>query len=351
MKSNIDKELPPDARSQSYSDRLQEDARNKSQLAAAYAQESAGWLEKHNGALAVVSMLALSLFLLGLALTLGNRPTQLGFTALAIVMTLIAGGRIVQIAASPVDVASASCINRYGDAVTDAQSGQVSAAAKVLTAVVGDCAKFDDAWTALGQVRYEQSGKKTTERAQEAFQKALDTADAKSEDLYNNLGYIELLNKDFGPAQDNLDKAAELAPENPIVLASQAELAIAQHDVAAADRYLDKAFEMVAPLGPYFRDEFFFAGLRSDRDSFAEAGIKGSDINAFFLKGRQAEATMDLSAGGAKPGSTDGGSITNLIFKKSDMKLGKYANFVTIGFAYSGIPGRRSRVGAVLQRR
>ena len=73
-------QLPAGATADDYSDKLYEKSLADSQLASAYAQESSGWLEKHNGALAVVSILALSLFLLGLALTLGNRPTQLGFT-------------------------------------------------------------------------------------------------------------------------------------------------------------------------------------------------------------------------------------------------------------------------------
>src|SRR6185312_14985409 len=145
----------------SYADTLQEDALNKSQLAAAYARESAGWLEKHNGALAVVSMLALSLFLLGLALTLGNRPTQVGFTALAVVMTLIAGARLIQVQTSTIAAPTEECIT--------------------LDDALAQCPTYDSGWSDLGNTLFYQGvveGGPTARslwlKAEDAYQKALD---------------------------------------------------------------------------------------------------------------------------------------------------------------------------------
>jgi Tfp pilus assembly protein PilF len=278
-------------------------------------------------------MLALALFLLGLALTIGNRPTQIGFTVLAIAMTVIAGGRLAQVAAKPIVVASESCIDRYGDAVTDANSGDAKAATATLTSVVDDCAHFEAAWTALGQVRFLGATTGSLASAQNAFQRALNVADAKSSDLYNNLGYIETLTKQYEAAETNLDRAAELSPENPIVLSSRAELAVARGDTPAADKYLDEALQSVRNRGPYFRDEFYFASLRSDEADFARAGLTSPAISAFFLRGREAEASLG-ALGSIAPGDTHGARITGLILRKSATKLGQIADFVTIGFTY-----------------
>jgi tetratricopeptide (TPR) repeat protein len=333
VQNTIEASLPKGASAAGYSAKLRQPSTVSAEEAKADAQRSVGWLAKNNGALAVVSMLALSLFLLGLALTMTNRLVQLGFTALALVMTIVAGARLIQVAAAPIVVASTSCIDRYGEAVTAANSGQTNDAKQTLDAVVGDCAQFTDAWTALGQVRFDPSSASARTTSQQAFQRALDVADAKSADLYNNVGYIETVNKDFTDAKANLDTALDMAPENPVVLASEAELAAARGDSTGADEYLDDALKIVAQHGPYFRDEFFFAALRSDERDFAAAGLNGAEVSQFFLRGREAEASIG-ALGTIHPGDTHGARITGLILKKSATKLGEIADFVTIGFTY-----------------
>ncbi|HZZ98071.1 MAG TPA: hypothetical protein VFE19_13700 [Jatrophihabitantaceae bacterium] len=336
VQNTISASLPKGANGSSYVAGLRKPALVSAEEAKAEAQASVGWLGKNNSALAVVSMLALSLFLLGLALTISSRAVQVGFTALAIVMTVIAGARLAQIAAKSIVVASDTCIERYGAAVTVANSGKMDDATKTLDAVVGDCGGFADAWTALGQVRFDASSAKARGSSQDAFQTALDVSDAKSADLYNNLGYIETVNKDYADAERNLQTAGKLAPENPVVLASRAELAAAKGDSAGADRFLDEALNIVATHGPYFRDQFFFAALRSDERDFASAGITGSTVSDFFRKGREAEASIG-ALGSITPGDTHGAHITGLILKMSATKLGQYAKFVTIGFTYSNL--------------
>jgi tetratricopeptide (TPR) repeat protein len=322
-----------------YVAKLRQPALVQEELAKAHAHESEGWLTKNNGALAVVSMLALSLFLLGLTLTINNRHTQIGFTVLSIVMTVVAGARLGQIAASPIVVASESCIDRYAEAGTDASAGELDKATATLRDVVADCSRFEDAWLALANDRFADGSAPAMVEARDAYQRALDVADAKSAELYNDLGYAQTLAKDFSAAKQNLDKAAELAPENPVIMMSRAELAIARGDRASAEKFLDEGFKTVADLGPYFRNQFFFASLRTDRIAFATAGIKGKAIDDFFLTTRQAEAVLD-APGMTRQLDSHGASITDLVFKKSATKLGEIADFVTIGFAYHGLePG------------
>ena len=106
-------------------------------------------------------------------------------------MTLIAGGRLAQIAAKPIVVASESCIDRYGDAVTDAKLRRGEGRHHSPHLVVDDCAHFEAAWTALGQVRF--LGATTVRRAWRRRRSSGPSMwpTPKSSDLYNNLGYIE----------------------------------------------------------------------------------------------------------------------------------------------------------------
>lgn len=343
----INARLPKGARDSSYSDRLNESSQAESQLAAAFARESAGWLEKHNGALAVVSMLALSLFLLGLALTLGNRPTQLGFTGLAIVMTLIAAARLVQIDVSTIKAPTEECIRTAARANAFVVDTAYKKAEAELESAVGACPSFGEAWSALGQARFYQGvitnspavAKQLWPQAQQAYQRALDVADTESGELYNDLAFMQMLNHDYGDAQANLDKAHELAPHSNYVLGSLAELAVARGDAATAERLLREAASHLADAGPYLRNSYFFASLRYDHGYFKQAGITGAKVDAFFLHAREYEALLD-SGSMPTPLSTHGAGISDLVFRKSDSVLGRVAKAVTIGFRYHGLrPG------------
>jgi tetratricopeptide (TPR) repeat protein len=352
VEANINKQLPANARSQSYSDQLQEDALNKSQVAAAYAQESAGWLEKHNGALAVVSMLALSLFLLGLALTLGNRPTQVGFTALAIAMTLIAGARLIQVQATSIAAPTEECISLDGKAVAAVNSAEYDKGREALDEAVAKCPTYDAGWRDLGSTLFYQgvveggaTAKTLWVKAEDAYQKAVEVADGKTGELYNYLGFMQILNHHFDAAAANLTEAHDLSPESRVIMGSLAELAIAQGDETKAFAYLKKAALSLQNDGPYLRDNYFFTSLRYDRAYFATAGITGAKVDQFFLRTREAEALLD-SKDMTSPYDTHGARISGLIFKKSDTELGRSANFVTIGFTYHDL-----KVGDVISLR
>jgi tetratricopeptide (TPR) repeat protein len=346
----INSRLPAGARDSSYSQRLDEDAVTQSELAAAYAKESAGWLEKHNGALAVVSMLALALFLLGLALTLGNRPTQIGFTVLAGAMTVIAAVRLVQIDVSDIQAPTEDCIRTAATANAFVVDRQYKQAESKLEDALGACPSFGDAWTELGLARfYEGVGsndpsvaRQDWPRAQQAYERALEVADTRSGEMYNGLGFLQLLNHQYAQAQTNLEKAHELSPGSNTVLGSLAELAIARGDETTADRLLRQAADRLKDAGPYLRNDDFFASMRYDRAYFALAGITGSKVDAFFLHGREYEAMLD-SGHMTTPLDTHGARIDDLIFRKSDSVLGRVAKAVTIGFDYSGL-----KVGDVL---
>jgi tetratricopeptide (TPR) repeat protein len=345
-------QLPAGATADDYSDKLYEKSLADSQLASAYAQESSGWLEKHNGALAVVSILALSLFLLGLALTLGNRPTQLGFTALAIVMTLVGGVRLLQVQVTGITAPTEDCINTAAAANADMVLSHYVDAATKLNKAVTDCPDYGEAWTQLantyfyyGVVSGNPIAKKAWLRAEQADKAALDVADVKTGVLYNDLAFIEILNHQYDDAAQNMVQAHRLVPESHYVLGTLAELAIARGDEKTAMHYLDEAALPLKDAGPYFRDQYFFTSLRYDSGYFATAGITGPKVDAFFAKAREYEAMLDVK-NMAHPLDTHGAVINNLVFRKSDSVLGRTAGFVTIGFDYRGL-----EVGDVLSLR
>jgi tetratricopeptide (TPR) repeat protein len=343
----IDARLPKGARDSSYSDRLNQDSTTESELAAAYARESAGWLEKHNGALSVVSMLALSLFLLGLALTLGNRPTQIGFTGLAMVMTLIAAARLVQIDGSTIKAPTEDCIRTAAQANAFVVDTQYKQAEGKLQTALATCPSYGEAWSALGQARFYQgaitnspaAARQLWPRAQQADQHALDVADTKSGELYNDLAFMQMLNHDYAAAQANLAKARELSPQSNYVLGSLAELAVARGDDTTAERLLREAALRLKDAGPYLRNSYFFASLRDDHGYFKQAGITGPKVDTFFLHAREYEALLDSGAM-SSPLDTHGAGITDLVFRRSRSVLGHVAKAVTIGFRYHGLkPG------------
>ncbi len=344
--------LPAGATADDYSDKLYEKSLADSQLASAYAQESSGWLEKHNGALAVVSILALSLFLLGLALTLGNRPTQLGFTALAIVMTLVGGARLLQVQLTGITAPTEDCINTAAAANADmVLTHYVDAAAK-LNSALSDCPDYGEAWSQLANAYFYYGvfsgnpiAKKAWVKAELADKAALDVADVKTGVLYNDLAFMEILNHQYDAAAQNMVQAHKLVPESHYVLGTLAELAIARGDEKTAMHYLDEAALPLKDAGPYFRDQYFFTSLRYDSGYFATAGITGPKVDAFFAKAREYEAMLDVR-NMAHPLDTHGAAISNLVFRKSDSVLGRTAGFVTIGFNYRGL-----EVGDVLSLR
>jgi tetratricopeptide (TPR) repeat protein len=336
--------LPAGSKSDAYSDKLYEPSLADSQLASAYAQESAGWLEKHNGALAVVSILALSLFLLGLALTLGNRPTQIGFTALAMVMTVVGGARLLQVQLSDITAPTEACIHTAASANADFVVNQYSDAATKLRKAVADCPDYGAAWSQLanayfyyGVAAYNKNiARPAWARAEEADQRALDVADIKSGVVYNDVAFMQILNHHYDAAAQNLVKAHELSPESHYVLGTLAELAIARGDETKADEYLKEAALTLKDAGPYFRDQYFFTSLRYDSGYFATAGITGPKVDAFFARAREYEAMLDVK-NMAHPLDTHGAQVNNLVFRKSDTVLGRTAGFVTIGYGYHGL--------------
>jgi hypothetical protein len=338
ISNQIDKRLPPGGDTPAYYAQLQEPVIHEEQLAKARALEGVGWLEKNNEALAVVSMLALALFLVGLALTIASRRIQVGFTALSIAMLLFSGGRLAWIAASPINRPTESCVEQYTSAATADTAGHYSAARKELLSVTRACPTYSDAWNELATAAFDPAKPAARAEFASATYRALATSDSPSAVLQNNAGVAALLNHDLPTAERLLADARRNAPDNPIVLSSCAELAAARGDAQGARADLTAAVDQVAKHGPYYRNQVFFAALRNDVTSFPQAGWRNKIFDQLFLSGKEAEASLD-SIGRSTPGSTHGAAISD-IYLGPAKKIGGVGGFLTIGFQHSGLrPG------------
>lgn len=338
ISKQIDRTLPHGGDSAAYYAQLQRPATRDEEAAKAEARRGVAWLAKNNSALAVVSILALALFLVGLALTINNRRVQIGFTALSVVMLLFGGGWLGAIAASPIDVPTERCIDGYTDASAALSAGSTQDARGRLEKVTGACPSYSDAWAALAQASFDPGNATARRAVEDAELRALRTADTASPILLNNVGSAALLDHDLPAAASYLAAADRIGADNPVVLSSVAELAAVRGDARAANQALEKSLALVAQHGPYYRDNVYFPALRQDVASFAAAGLHTAALDRLFRTAKQAEASLD-SLRTVHPGTTHGARISDPEILPAK-KIGGVGGFLTVTFHFTGLrPG------------
>lgn len=300
QRKSIDATLPvPTANLQSYENKLNEPTDVALQTAAADAAASSQWESTEGSALADISMLALALFLLGLTLTITHRPTAIGFVALAGAIVLVAVVRLGIDATHQVDVPSASAISAYANGNQD------------LYTPTGFSASGQDYEHAL----------------------SLKPAEADRGPLLNDLGFSQLVSGQVPAARATLLDALKADPTDEVTLASLAEQATLAHDPSRADVYLAQTLGIVQEHGPYFREQFF-QNFRSDQSTFYVAGVPSSVTDPFYLKVKEAEASLD-SLGIPEPGDAHGATVTNLSARPVGTE-----GLATMSFDYDGFqPG------------
>ncbi|HWG74545.1 MAG TPA: tetratricopeptide repeat protein [Acidimicrobiales bacterium] len=332
----IDAGLPvPYSKLQAYEATLAVPTDLANQTAQARATESAQWLGKEDVALSTVSMLALALFLLGLALTISTRGTAKGFVALALVLLLVSVGRLADVAARGVTVPTGQAITAYAKGNEKLADGDYPGAIGQFKTAVHLSPGYESAWEQLANAEFDQSTPAGYAASERYFAKALDLkpSESKVAPLYNNLGFSQLVDGHLQAAATTLHTALSLDPTNEVTLASLAEQRVLAHDSPSADQYLAQALAIVARHGSYFRQQYFEA-FRSDQDTFAVAGVPPSVTDAFYTRVKQAEASLD-SLGSANPGDAHGATVTNIVTRPVTGAAGK-AGLATVGFDYTG---------------
>lgn len=296
----------------------------------AKASEASDFAGKGSGALTVISILAVALFLLGLAPTIPVQFTRWLFVGLAVVGLVVSGARLAVVATRSSDIPTSACIDDYAHATfATTYEDQI----KELKGVVSRCSSYADAYQQLANAQSGLGTKKGFLDAETNYRKALDLRPAYAAILYNNLATAQLFDGHVAQAQDSLDRAMQLDPKNEVTLASKAEQRAFSGDTAGADRYLDKALALVATHGSYFRQQYF-QSLRLDYQLTQDMGIHTKATDAFYLLVRNAEASLDVY-GKPTPGDPHGATISSLIVRKASGKNGA-AGLATLGFSYQG---------------
>ena len=296
----------------------------------AKASEASDFASKGSGALTVISILAVSLFLLGLAPTVPVQFTRWLFVGLAVVGLVVSAVRLSVVATGSSDIPTSACIDDYAHATfATTYEDQI----KELKGVVSSCAGYADAYQQLANAQSGLGTKQAFLDAETNYRKALDLRPAYAAILYNNLATAQLFDGHVAQARDSLDHAVELDPHNEVTLASQAEQRAFAGDTTGADRYLDKALQLVAAHGSYFRQQYF-QSLRLDYQLTQDMGIHTKATDAFYLRVKNAEASLDVY-GKATPGDAHGATISSLTVRKAGGKRGDQG-LATLGFQYQG---------------
>jgi tetratricopeptide (TPR) repeat protein len=194
----------------------------------AYARERGGWSSKRGRYVTVITLLAFSLFLLGLTLTVpadARRPFLLGGCTVALAAT----AWLVQIVASPVDRPSRQAIGAYvsgtlkADYTTGASEGAdrtryVSAHADFDTAIAARPG-YQEAYAARGSVRaalasLEHAGARGWGGARDDFERAVEL-DPDDFGSWGNLALARFWLGDYPGALDAIDEAIAVRPLEP----------------------------------------------------------------------------------------------------------------------------------------
>jgi tetratricopeptide (TPR) repeat protein len=296
----------------------------------AKASEAAEFASKESGALTVISILAVSLFLLGLAPTIPVQLSRWLFVALATVGLLVSGVRLAVVASGSSEVPTSSCIEDYAHSqFASTYDDEI----KELKGVVSACPSFADAYEQLADAQSGLGTKQGFLDAEANYRKALDLRPAYAAILYNNLATAQLFDGHAAAAQDSLDHAIALDPHNEVTLASQAEQRAFSGDSAGANRYLDRALALVATHGSYFRGQYF-ASLRTDYELTQSMGIHTATTDAFYRRVKNAEASLDVY-GKPTPGDAHGATVSSITVRKAKGKLGD-DGCATFGYQFQG---------------
>jgi tetratricopeptide (TPR) repeat protein len=325
----------PTANLQGYESKLNEPTDVARQTAAADAAASSQWEGTEGSALADISMLALALFLLGLTLTITHRPTAVGFVALAGVIVLVAVVRLGIVGTHQVDVPTASAISAYANGNQDLATGDYNGAIASFRQAVTTSPGYEAAWEQLAYADFNLYTPAGFSASDKDYQHALSLkpAQAGRGPLLNDLGFSQLVSGQVPAAGATLLDALKTDPTDEVTLASLAEQATLAHDPSRADGYLAQTLGIVQKHGPYFREQFF-QSFRSDQSTFYVAGVPSSVTDPFYLKVKEAEASLD-SLGSPQPGDAHGATVTNL----SARPVGTQG-LATMSFDYDGFqPG------------
>jgi tetratricopeptide (TPR) repeat protein len=332
-----------------YQDKTSKIALTDEQTALAYASQSSAWTGEEAGDLSTISMFAVALFLLGLALTLSSRRSASGFVALALVLLLVGVGRLALSGASSVPAPSKSAIAQYVRGVQlDDTLNSGNAGYKQFILIENKAKKYFDravqlnptyaaAWEALGENTMSRNfpANKPSQYllAAKQFRNAVSDGHPFPE-LYNEIGNALTFAKDVRGGMAAHQQSRALDPNNAHTLAGLAETQVIAGDRKRANYWLDKTLHVVASYGPRYQQPFFDE-LRNDRTVVATLSPNASIVIGFWTKVQNAQVSLNIS-GSLEPGSVHGATVTNIAVSRLRGAAGAHGG-TSVSFDYKGM--------------
>lgn len=292
---------------------------NKSDAASAMPEQEAfsdaraadAWVSKEDADIGVAGLFAVCLFLLGLALSVPGRGVKWGFVAIAGTLALVGVARGMVVNLSPVHRVPHKALVAYEAGTLAGYQQDYKLAATDFRRAVDADSGYGEGWLALAQAQSaDETDHGLLQAAAASYEKALQHGE-KGYLVHNNLGYVYLLLGDDKRAAAEIDTAVALAPREPYILMSEAEVGLATGDIAAADHWRDKAVAVLAGFDSGFRDQFFAQLRNQDRRALEAAKVPTARLDTFFGTLRNIEASLD-AFGSPVPRTVDGASLTNL---------------------------------------
>jgi hypothetical protein len=280
-----------------------------SELTRSYAAEASRWLAKERSYIAIVSLLAVALFLFALTRPVERRGMQKMFLwvasgiAMVAVIWMVADAVFKPVhqasSAGAIDIANGDSMLGLSNPVEGTiQQSDLARAVSDLRRATTESPELPDAWHDLGTaVAYDARGRFLVSHcaaSEEDYARAVSLVDTPLDSIYeNDLANEEFKCRDLGDASSNLREALQQNPRNSIALGSLAEEELiagkSVDDVLSEPLYQaivvagwDGKQATHAPThGPLWRTPWF-ASLRSDESALREIGVPEKKLNVFF---------------------------------------------------------------------
>ena len=303
---------------------LTRSANEAEQRAILLGDQTERWVHKEDVYVGIIGTLAVSLFLLGIALTVPASRIRRGFVVLSAGLAVIGVARAVATERSPLPELKPAALSALLDARQSLDKQQDDQALASLKKAVAADPEYSQAWIELSRqlTLRAVTSEKDVEAGIEATRKAIETG-SKSPVTLSNLAYFEMLKGDTAAAVRDGAAAAALSPEDPEILFVEAETALGHHELAKALKLAGKAEELVTSVDGSFRDTLL---SNQAADEARMAGLKvgvEADLATYFASIVEAQASIEAFKS-PEPRDLHGATLTGISFL-FDKDTGRYS--------------------------
>lgn len=305
------------------------------------------WRNDESKYIATAGMLAISLFLLGLVLTVPrHRRIRWLFFGAAAAIAAVSLVRLVLTSVNHVPSVSNGTLKAYARGQTDLWEGQ-SGAARPFRLVVQEQPTLPEGWYGLGQALDGSSGSGFPSRdnlagAVTAYRRAIELGYGNLHPaVWNNLAFDELAMGKIGAAGRDVSVGIKLARQSGVDLAwsqtTRAEVLMFEGNEPAAEKTIAEAeYTLISTGKSVDVAESFFTGLRDDWVLFShEKLLPASRLQTFYSFVGQLEAAYDEQI--YVPKSTTA-TISDFQVSYQPLDSTQGSGLMTVAFSYAHFP-------------